>query len=461
MKKIFLILFLLSIGFMLKAQVPQGVNYQSIIRDGNGEPMANQKIDIQFSILDSANAVEYQEKYTSFQTDAFGLVALTIGEVDSLKGDFESIRWSDGNKFLKVEIASQSGGTLKDMGTEKLKATFYALHAAHSGDWINVGEDDIYHLKGKVGIGLDSPEQKLHVRTQNAAIQLRLERSGSSIGYSDIGGRNGDLYLWPGGYWSGGTNLGNGDMLIRTTGNVGIGKVIPEANLHILGSGTIGLNDKTKAWFRIGDELFMDPNEIGFFGTDGNIYTNGSYDLKFKTNTINRMVITKDGKVGIGKLTPKTLLDIDGETTTKCLTIKGGCDITEPFEISNKKEYPAGTVLSIDEYQTGKLTISTSSYDKKVAGIISGAGDINPGLTLSQEGVMEDGQLVALSGRVYVRATSKNGSIKPGDMLTTSDLHGHAMKADDLTKSYGAVIGKAMSSLEAGEGLVLVLVNLQ
>jgi len=96
-----------------------------------------------------------------------------------------------------------------------------------------------------------------------------------------------------------------------------------------------------------------------------------------------------------------------------------------------------------------------------VAGVVSGAGGINPGLTLTQEGVLEGGQNVALNGRVYALATAANGPIKPGDLLTTSDVPGHAMKATDNELSFGTVIGKAMSTLQEGEGLVLVLVNLQ
>jgi len=60
----------------------------------------------------------------------------------------------------------------------------------------------------------------------------------------------------------------------------------------------------------------------------------------------------------------------------------------------------------------------------------------------------------------YVDASA--GAVRPGDLLTTSDTPGHAMKVLDHARATGAVIGKAMSSLESGErGLVLVLVNLQ
>jgi len=68
---------------------------------------------------------------------------------------------------------------------------------------------------------------------------------------------------------------------------------------------------------------------------------------------------------------------------------------------------------------------------------------------------------VALSGRVYCWADASTGAIRPGDLLTTSSIPGHAMKVSDHTRALGAIIGKAMTSLEKGKGLVLVLVSLQ
>ncbi len=139
--------------------------------------------------------------------------------------------------------------------------------------------------------------------------------------------------------------------------------------------------------------------------------------------------------------------------------IAGGSDLAELFDLSEQAE--PGTLMIIDAKNPGHLTISTRAYDTKVAGIVSGAGDIKPGLTLHQDGVMEGDTEVAIAGRVYVRATAVNGAIEPGDLLTTSDVPGHAMKATDLDRSHGAIIGKAMTGLKDGTGLVLVLVNLQ
>jgi hypothetical protein len=150
-----------------------------------------------------------------------------------------------------------------------------------------------------------------------------------------------------------------------------------------------------------------------------------------------------------------------GRTKTNVLEITGGMDLAEPFEISESQPIPKGALVIIDEENPGQLKLSHQAYDKRVAGVVSGAGGINPGLTLTQEGVLEGGQNVALSGRVYASATAANGPIKPGDLLTTSEVPGHAMKATDRERWDGTIIGKAMSSLENGEGLVLVLVNLQ
>jgi hypothetical protein len=68
---------------------------------------------------------------------------------------------------------------------------------------------------------------------------------------------------------------------------------------------------------------------------------------------------------------------------------------------------------------------------------------------------------VALTGRVYVQADTVNGPIQPGDLLTTSLTPGRAMKVTDHARAQGAILGKAMTGLAAGEGLVLVLVSLQ
>jgi hypothetical protein len=175
--------------------------------------------------------------------------------------------------------------------------------------------------------------------------------------------------------------------------------------------------------------------------------------------------VNKELHVGIGTVEPKAELDVNGTTRTKILQIAGGADIAEPFDVTPREAVsPApGMVVSIDPRQAGKLTLSGEAYDRKVAGIISGANGINAGLTLAQEGTIAEGEHpVALTGRVYCYVDADAaGAIEPGDLLTTSPTPGHAMKVTDHDRAPGAVLGKAMTSLKSGKGLVLVLVNLQ
>jgi hypothetical protein len=147
------------------------------------------------------------------------------------------------------------------------------------------------------------------------------------------------------------------------------------------------------------------------------------------------------------------------------LQIMGGADLSEQFDIKGVTDTLSplpGMVVSIDPDNSGDLLVSNTEYDRRVAGIISGAGGVKPGMLMGQKGTQADGaNPVALTGRVYALADSSNGPIQPGDLLTTSDVPGHAMKVKDYTRAQGAILGKAMSSLDEGKGLVLVLVTLQ
>jgi len=153
-------------------------------------------------------------------------------------------------------------------------------------------------------------------------------------------------------------------------------------------------------------------------------------------------------------------LNVAGTATTGVLEITGG-DLAEPFRLSGARGIPAGAVVVIDDKNPGHLRLSNTTYDRRVAGVVSGAGGIGPGIVLYRQSVTEALAHVALAGRVYALANVSNGAIRPGDLLTTSAVEGHVMKVTDYQRAQGAVIGKAMSSLDSGQGLVLVLVNLQ
>ena len=200
--------------------------------------------------------------------------------------------------------------------------------------------------------------------------------------------------------------------------------------------------------------------EVGSFTTFTNATNSAFLTVRDVGSGKMAFYIRGDGNVGIGTSDPRFPLDVVGMTRTCVLQIKGGCDIAEPFEMSDA-EIPRGALVRIDDENAGKLKLAGQEYDTRVAGIVSGAKGVNPGISLSQEGVMDSGQNVALSGRVYALADASYGAIKPGDLLTSSGTPGHVMKVTDHARAQGAIVGKAMSGLKDGRGMVLVLVTLQ
>lgn len=151
-------------------------------------------------------------------------------------------------------------------------------------------------------------------------------------------------------------------------------------------------------------------------------------------------------------------------TVNGALRITGGSDLAEPFEVAiDEFDQQPGTVVVIDPENPGGLMVSKTAYDTRVAGVISGANGLAPGMVMSKEGCEFTGlgQPIAMTGRVWVWCDADEHSIAPGDRLTTSPIPGHAMVAIDRDRADGAVIGKAMTELNEGRGLVLVLVNLQ
>ncbi|MDJ0897798.1 MAG: hypothetical protein QNJ55_03225 [Xenococcus sp. MO_188.B8] len=134
-------------------------------------------------------------------------------------------------------------------------------------------------------------------------------------------------------------------------------------------------------------------------------------------------------------------------------------DCAEDFPVEDPELLEPGTVVAIGK--EARLRISESAYNKRVAGVIAGAGDLKPGIILGRNSNTNKQLPVALMGRVYCKVDANHGAIEVGDLLTTSSTPGHAMKASDPLRSFGAVIGKALSDLKSGTGLIPVLVALQ
>lgn len=303
---------------------------------------------------------------------------------------------------------------------------------------------------GNVGIGTTAPDAKLEVvaaGTNDAA--LRITSSSAVVNFVTPASKL-ELMDDTNGGWTiekdiaGHLNIHEGTnpfalhrlSIRKGTGHVGIGDYADNSSyasrvLAIQGNASAAQFEGTAAL------VLKDPTGRGNWSI-GN-YTDG------------KLHITRDGG------------SAEQEVVVPILTVVGGSDIAEPFNVSGEEAPQPGMVVSIDPERTGELRVCTRAYDSTVAGIVSGAGGVKTGMTLKQDGTAATGKLpVALTGRVYCYVDADaGGPVVPGDLLTTSDTPGHAMKVTDRARAGGATLGKAMSSLQAGKGLVLVLVSLQ
>lgn len=164
----------------------------------------------------------------------------------------------------------------------------------------------------------------------------------------------------------------------------------------------------------------------------------------------------------------QSILELDqnsNRTIVNALEIRGGADLAESYDVAPAEGQAAapGMVVAIDPERVGRLRVASRAYDRRVAGVVSGADGVKPGLVLGQKESVATGRLpIANVGRVWCYCDAgAGGPIVPGDLLTTSPTPGHAMAVTDFARSQGAVLGKAMSELKQGRGLVLVLVSLQ
>jgi hypothetical protein len=152
----------------------------------------------------------------------------------------------------------------------------------------------------------------------------------------------------------------------------------------------------------------------------------------------------------------KASIHLDGQAGDISL---GNADCAEDFDVDDEACVDPGTVMVISE--GGRLRTSEREYDRRVAGVISGANDLRPGIVLGRKRACAARHPLALAGQVYCKVDATDCRIEIGDLLTTSANPGYAMRAKDPLKAFGAVIGKALSPLSAGLGLVRILVALQ
>jgi hypothetical protein len=237
---------------------------------------------------------------------------------------------------------------------------------------------------------------------------------------------------------------GNSSQVALSTEAVGIGTANPAATLDVVGEvrssgGILGAHNPNNQGAAVRLDWQNDVARIRF-GGDGE----GSH---------NGLDIQTVGDKSLMRLNHNGNIEVPGDIS---LT---GADCAENFDVEEAQPLEPGMVMVIGDEE--KVYQCTQAYDKRVAGIISGAGDYKPGMILGNNQSQNKRLPVALTGKVYCKVDTQYAPIAVGDLLTTSPSAGHAMKASDPLKAFGAILGKALRPLKEGQGLIPVLVALQ
>jgi hypothetical protein len=305
-------------------------------------------------------------------------------------------------------------------------ATLYTANSASGGYGYYDDTSTQHYMAGRIGLGTNTPDFRSKLQAIGGTVSIWGQATGNILatgyqcGVYGVGIR--------------GTNpqLGSQDatgVIGASDFSTGVAGITANA-----GNGVSGQNNST------GTQGWLGGPAIGVAGR----VTNASHFGGYFENT------------AVGGVALKAL----GLAQVKTLQILGA-DLAESFPVEGGHAEP-GTVLMLGDGSEGELRIADEPYSRRVAGVVSGANGLSAGVVLKGKSFESDSQApVALSGRVWVKCDATRAPIHVGDLLTTADRAGHAMVAGDRDRAYGAILGKAMTSLESGRGLVLVLVSLQ
>ncbi|MCF8403896.1 MAG: hypothetical protein K9H58_08125 [Bacteroidales bacterium] len=312
------ILFNICLSFFVIAQPPQAFKYQAVVRDSQGDILANESVSLRISLREGfpGGTIIFQETHST-TTNQFGIVNLQIGWGTWGGGyNFLAIDWSNSQKFLEVEIDLEGGGTYTSLGTSQLLSVPYAMYSGSSGDWVRDNANMYSSNTGNIGIGTVVPYNKLDVyTTSGSAVYGHSPDSYAVAGKSDGSGVAGILgrgdasdgwgvygYCPNGGtairgYSNGGwAGFFNGDTYVA--GNLGLGVWSPSNRLEVSGS------------VLIGDAIFGGI-KMRTDGTMVDIESLGD-DLAINYQTGRNTVLNvTSGEVGIGTSTPNAKLHVN------------------------------------------------------------------------------------------------------------------------------------------------------
>ncbi|MGE5692559.1 MAG: hypothetical protein ACM3YF_02135, partial [Candidatus Zixiibacteriota bacterium] len=389
---------------MVFAAVPQLINFQGILKDGSGNPVADGSYSVVFTIYDDPTAGNILWAETTSVSTTSGLFSVLLGSTNPVPDS----AFKDTSRYLGIKVGADPEMTPR----QRLSSVGYSYN---SSEWTSAGEN-LFRLNGKVAIGTSNPQSPFVVQgASNWGVAEVAGNDGfnneSSIGFRPSNLSKGALGTWVLGvnnnaglanafslYVANGFGAGSQAISVLTSGNVGIGAFNPLQKLHVQGngylSGNLGVGTASPAaQLHVhdpsgtinGSRLMLTQTATGSTIFDGTALICGSPNRAFLwnyengpsifgTNNAERMRIDSVGNVGIGLNNPSKKLEVAG-------SIKGDTVFSNILSSNSPLELqaPAGTTRMFIS-DGGNVGIGTASPSEKltVAGSMevgTGAGD--------------------------------------------------------------------------------------
>jgi uncharacterized protein (TIGR02145 family) len=301
--------------------------------------LVNKNVSFRISILSGSisGSVSYSETHTSLTTNAFGLVEMEIGKGTPVTGTFSAIIWGSNSYFVKIEMDPAGGTAYQLLSTSQLLSVPYALHAKTADNIINPlwsqSGNHVFYNKGKVGIGVTTPNSNLDVRGLNTDDGGVMNLGNSDLSHRMLlfGGRENDSNPYIN--WKQGDPLRfttdeggwSEKMRITSEGKVGIGTSNPATYIHAHGApfpsrGQFSLSSPA------GQGTFISFYEANIF--KAYLWFDViDQDLRLQNFTAGDLNLNPyGGNVGIGTNTPNSKLDVMGEINVNNNKIRNVAD---------------------------------------------------------------------------------------------------------------------------------------